>query len=90
MATIIRKDPDAKLDYALSWSNVFDSTDTLATVVWTVPAGLTKESQTESALSSTIVLSGGVAGTSYTLIALQRARPVTLKIKRLLFTLSKR
>lgn len=69
MATIIRKDPDAKLDYALSWSGVFDSTDTLSSVVWTVPAGLTKESQSESALSSTIVLSGGVAGTTYTLIA---------------------
>lgn len=69
MATIIRKDPDAKLDYVLSWSSVFDSADTLSTVVWTVPAGLTKESQAESTLSSTIVLSGGVAGTSYTLIA---------------------
>jgi len=69
MATIIRKDPDAKLDYVLSWSGVFASTDTLASVVWTVPAGLTKESQSESALNSTIVLSGGVAGTSYTLIA---------------------
>lgn len=64
----IRKDPNADLDYQLDWSAWLKKAgnDTLATVVWTIPAGLTKDSEAHTTTTATIWLSGGVVGTSYT------------------------
>jgi len=58
------KDPDAVLDYQIDWSNWLDG-DTIATSSWTVPAGIIKESDSETTEAATIWLSGGTAGTSY-------------------------
>lgn len=62
---IIPKDPDALLDYAIDWTQWLDG-DTILTSDWTVAVGLTKESQFNTTTVATVWLSGGVAGTSYT------------------------
>lgn len=74
----IEKDPEAVLDYHLPWAAWLDG-DTLSSVTWTVPAGLTKDSQSINASSvtidgtthaantvATVWLSGGTAGNDYT------------------------
>lgn len=64
MAQIFVKDPDAVLDYVIDWSAWLD-TDTISTSVWTVPDGITKDSDTETATASTIWLSSGTVDTDY-------------------------
>jgi hypothetical protein len=70
----IEKDPAAVLDYTLDW-NASSSQggpwlaagETLVgSAVWTLPSGITKNSQGDTATASTIWLSGGTAGASYT------------------------
>jgi hypothetical protein len=62
----IEKDPQAVLDYAMDWSDWL-ATDTITgTPVWTVPTGLTKDSQSNTTTVATAWLSGGVLGTTYT------------------------
>lgn len=63
---IFEKDPQAVLDYAFDWSDWLDSGETIASTTITVAAGLTKDSDSESDGIVTIWLSGGTAGTSYT------------------------
>lgn len=58
------KDPNAVLDYTLDWK-VWLGDDTIVTSTWTVPGGLTNTGVTFSSTTSTIWLSGGVSGTSY-------------------------
>jgi hypothetical protein len=66
------KDPDAKLDYKLDWSDWLAETpsgaDTISTSTWTVTSGLTKESDANDDDSTTIWLSGGTAGSDYEII----------------------
>ena len=59
------KDPNAVLDYSVDWAKWLDG-DTIATSVWTVPAGLTKVSDTNTTTKTTVWLSGGTADQSYT------------------------
>lgn len=63
------KDPSDVLDYTIKWSGLLAG-DTIASVVWTVPAGLTQESVSNTSTSTTIWLSGGTAGTTYTVACL--------------------
>jgi hypothetical protein len=58
------KDPDAVLDYAPDWTTWLDG-DTIDTSTWTVPAGVTSESEDFTTTSTVIWLSGGTAGESY-------------------------
>lgn len=65
------KDPDAVLDYSFDWNG--DSPgpwlatgETISSYVVTVEAGLTKDSDSDAAGVVTVWLSGGTAGTSYT------------------------
>ena len=74
----IAKDADAVLDYHMAWSDWLAG-DTIASVVWTVPTGLVKNSQSinaggpttidgvvhPSSTLATVWLSGGVAGETY-------------------------
>lgn len=62
-----RKDPDEILDYSLDWSTILETGETLSTVTWTVPSGLTKISDSEASGVTTIWLSGGTSGTLYEL-----------------------
>ena len=61
------KDPDSILDYAFDWSDWLESGETISTHTITVSIGLTKDSDSESSGVVTIWLSGGTAGTNYTL-----------------------
>lgn len=61
------KDPDAVKDYGVNWLAWLGS-DTIATSVWSVPAGITEVSESETTTASTIWLSGGSAGEDYELV----------------------
>ncbi len=58
------KDPDAVSDYTFNWANWLGD-DQIVTSTWTVPAGVNNVGATNSTSTSTIWLSGGVAGTAY-------------------------
>lgn len=61
------KDPAASLPYALDWSSWLSqlSGETIGSVVWTVPTGLTLVSQSATTTVATVRLSGGTAGERY-------------------------
>lgn len=66
------KDPADTLDYGLDLTDFLGLTtpaDTIASVAWTVPAGLTAGAQYHSAGIATTWLSGGTAGADYTITA---------------------
>jgi len=67
MPQAFEKDPQAVLDYAIDWSDWLGS-DTISTSAWTVPAGITKDSDSNTTTTTTIWLSGGTADTDYELI----------------------
>jgi hypothetical protein len=50
------KDPQAVLDYGFDWSKWL-GTDTISTSTWTVPVGITKDSDTHDTTTTTIWLS---------------------------------
>lgn len=60
-------DPDAILDYTISWADWLATGDAIDSATWTVPVGVTKVSQVETTTLATIEVSGGTAGTSYDL-----------------------
>lgn len=59
--TTFRKDPAATLDYMVDWTDWLDG-DSIASVTWAVPAGLTETDRLNSGQIATIWLSGGAAG----------------------------
>lgn len=64
------KDPADVLDYGLDWSDqlaLVTPADTISSATWTVPAGLTSGAQFLVGGVATIFLSGGTAGTDYTI-----------------------
>ena len=63
---VFEKDPEAVLDYQVDWSNWLDE-DTIATSVWVAQTGLTVDSDTETTTTATAIVSGGTAGSTYTL-----------------------
>lgn len=90
------KDPADVLDYGLDWSNQLSLAkpdDTISSVTWTVPAGLTSGAQSVVGSVAVIWLSGGTAGangTDYTITcrivtagARTLERSVNLQVKEL-------
>ncbi len=80
------KDPNAVLDYQLDWSDWLVS-DTISTSSWTIPGGIKKDSESKSDTVTTIWLSGGTAGISYSLVnhiitadGREEDRTITIKI----------
>lgn len=71
----IEKDPSAVLDYTIDWNASganggpwLQTGETITSAsVWTIPTGITKTSQTDTTTMSTVWLSGGTAGTAYTI-----------------------
>ena len=62
------KDPSDIAPHGIDWSRELAAVtpaETIATVVWTVPAGLTGGTQSVSGSVALIVLSAGVAGADY-------------------------
>jgi hypothetical protein len=60
------KDPDARLDYGISWSSFLPSGDTIAASSWDVPSGLTSDTPAFTTTATSIWLSGGTNGSFYT------------------------
>jgi len=65
---IFTKDPDAVLDYGANWSSWLKDGDTIATSEWTLPSGIAKVSDSKTATTTTIWLSGGTVGAAYRLV----------------------
>lgn len=59
------KDPAATLDYGLDWSDWLAAGETIAASEWSVPAGLTKDSDDHNTTLAAVWLSGGTAGATY-------------------------
>lgn len=67
MATYKKGDQET-LDFGIDWSDVMtDEGVTISSSTWVVPTGITEESNSYSTTGTTIVLSGGTAGTAYKL-----------------------
>ncbi len=63
------KDPNEIVDYDLSWEDEMTAdTDTIASSTWTVPAGITKDSSSNTTTRTKVWLSGGTTGETYTLL----------------------
>lgn len=58
------KDPDEVLDYFVDWAARLAG-DTIDTVVWIVPSGLTKNSESRDGARTTIWLAGGQPASVY-------------------------
>lgn len=67
MADVFEKDPDEVLDYVRDWATDLAG-DTIATSVWVVPAGITKNSDSHTTTTATIWLQGGTLDTDYALV----------------------
>ena len=65
MEYVEAKDPSDVVDYTLDWSDVLSGSEVISTSTWTVPAGITKDSDSEADTTTTIFLSGGTAGEEY-------------------------
>ena len=62
-------DPDANLDYSVNWEDwLEDDDDTISSVVWVVPDGMTKTSQSSTDTIATVWLSGGTEGQQYNVV----------------------
>lgn len=62
--TLYTKDPDAVLDYVFDWSS-FLGADTITSVSWGIPAGITSVTTSNTTTTATIWLSGGTLNTRY-------------------------
>lgn len=60
------KDPDAVLDYEVSWASWLAAGETISTSTFAVPVGITKDSESNTTTAATVWLSGGTVGQSYT------------------------
>ena len=65
----ILKDPESVMDYTIDYSNFLAAGDTINTFSFTATSGITIDSSSKAAnnKSVTVVLSGGTAGTTYTI-----------------------
>jgi hypothetical protein len=66
-----RKDPNAVLDFGFDWRGAspgpwLEADETIASSAWSADAGLTIDSSTYGDTTTKVWLSGGTAGTSYT------------------------
>lgn len=60
------KDPAGTADYSVDWAKELGA-DVITGSTWTVPAGLTRVSDSLSATATTVWLSGGTDGVAYDL-----------------------
>lgn len=58
-------DPNSVLDYSVDWSSWLASGETISSSVWTVEAGLTKDSESNTTTVATVWVSSGTAGSDY-------------------------
>lgn len=60
------KDPNAVLDYAISWVNWLGASETISSSTWVIDSGITKDSDSSDSTTATVWLSGGEVGATYT------------------------
>jgi len=84
------KDPDAKLDYKMDWSDWLTSPDTLSDSEWIVPSGMTSESETFDSDSAIIILSGGTVGQVYEVVNRITTGAGLIEDRTILFTIRER
>lgn len=60
------KDPVAILDYSINWEDWLQG-DRILTSSWSVPSGITSAGDAFSSTTSTVLIAGGTAGTSYSI-----------------------
>lgn len=65
MSGIFVKDPDERLDYEEDWADFLAVAETISSVAWTVPSGLTNYSTSNTTTTATIWLTGGTHGQEY-------------------------
>lgn len=65
MADDYTKDPDAVLDWVFDWTPWLGASETISTSTFILTPGITKNSDTKTASTTTIWLSGGSAGKPY-------------------------
>lgn len=66
MQALEPKDPQDVLDYPVDWADVLAlDGDTIQGVVWTFPAGLSKQSEAINGTRSVVWISGGTDGEAY-------------------------
>ena len=58
------KDPDAVIDYQIDWTAWLNG-DVISTSTWAADTGITVDSDSDDGSISTVWLSGGTAGTTY-------------------------
>ena len=63
------KDDVETLDYKIDWDDWLSTgtSEVISTSTWTVPSGITKDSDDKDSTYTTIWLSGGTLGEAYTL-----------------------
>ena len=61
------KDPDSVLDYTVDWETWLDG-DTISASSWTIPVGLTEDSDTFGDSTATVWLSDGAIGKRYNIV----------------------
>ena len=61
-----QKDPTDVLDYIVDWTSWLGGADTIATSAFTVPTGLTMDSESNTTTTATVWISSGIASQSYT------------------------
>ena len=66
MPTTFLQDPDAELDYLFDWSTWLEDLETISSYVITAETGITASDDTETGGKVTVWLSGGTAGSNYT------------------------
>lgn len=66
MQYMVPKDPQEVIDYTVDWAAELGTGEQISgTPVWTVPSGITKDSQANTTTTATVWLSGGTAGNEY-------------------------
>ena len=61
------KDPDSIIDYGFNWAAWLATGETIASSVWVITSGVTADSDDNDTTTTSVTLSGGTVGTTYTL-----------------------
>lgn len=61
------KDPNARLDYQVDWTEWLSDSETIQTSLWIVPTGIASDDEDVTSTSATVWLTGGTAGQTYAL-----------------------
>jgi len=61
------KDPNSTIDYGVDWSTWLESGETIVTSTWPETGALVSESESNTTTATSIFVSGGTVGATYTL-----------------------